>query len=158
MSLSNSRLAYQDCYELFDKALDEPRGIRVEVASIGAASYLRLRLHHARQINRAENRATYPDPAEPLHARSIYDIFVVRIDEDNASAWVYLDKQKVEIGRIESIEETRQIGAEPVLLQIEGPKASSEITGRAEAEGANSFEITHEIAHEIKPSTGIRRR
>lgn len=152
MSLSNSRLSYTDCYTLFDTALDEPRGIRVEVASIGAATYLRLRLHHARQINRAENKATYPDPGEPLHARSIYDIFVVRIEEDATGAWVYLDKQKVEIGRIESIEETKQIGAEPAMLQIEGPKDSFEL--RAE----DSFEITHEIAHEIKPSTGIRRR
>ena len=128
MSLSNSRLSYSDCYDLMDKALDEPRGIRVEVSDLNAANYLRMRMHHARQINRSENTRTYPDAAEPLHGRSIYDIFVVRIEEGPGSAWVYLDKQKVEIGRVEAIPETKQIGAEPELLQIEGPRASSELS------------------------------
>ena len=32
MSLSNSRMSYLDCFDLLDKALDEPRGIRVELA------------------------------------------------------------------------------------------------------------------------------
>jgi hypothetical protein len=35
----------------------------------------------ARSIDRAENRVTYADPAEALHGRSIYDIFVIRIDQ-----------------------------------------------------------------------------
>lgn len=123
MSLSNSRLAYADCYSILDQALEEPRGVRVEVASLNDANYLRMRIHHARAINRQENSRTYPDPDEPLHGRSVYDIFVVRIEEGEGHAWVYLDKQKVEIGRIEPIEDVKQIGQEPRPLMIEGPKA-----------------------------------
>jgi len=118
MSLSNSRLAYTDCYELLDKALDEPRGIRVEVPDLNAATYLRMRIQHARAINRAENEKTFPDPADPLHGRSVYDIFVVRIEDAGDHAWVYLDKQKVELGKVESIPEGHQIEAPRSIPQL----------------------------------------
>jgi hypothetical protein len=121
MSLSNSRLSYVDCFDLLNRALDEPRGIRVEVPSLDAAIYLRMRIHHARQIDRNENRSIYPDPGHYLHGRSIYDIFVIRV-ESGPPAWLYLDKQKVEIGRVESIPETKVLEAPQALLMIEGPK------------------------------------
>ncbi len=129
MSLSNSRLAYDDCFKLLDAALDEPRGIRVEVASSNDATYLRMRIHHARTIDRRENAATYIEKDHPLHGRSPYDILVVRIEDDHEGSWLYLDKQKVEIGRVESIPETKTLmGPEP-MLQIEGPKAEPEQYG-----------------------------
>lgn len=121
MSLSNSRLAYDDCYTLLDKALDEPRGIRVEVADESAAIYLRMRIHHARTIDRNDNAKTYPADS-PFHGRSPYDILVCRIENGGDTVWLYLDKQKVEIGRVESIEDQPQIESRP-MLQIEGPKA-----------------------------------
>ena len=122
MSLSNSRLAYNDCFELLDRALDEARGIRIELASADAATYLRMRIHHARQIDRRENKATYPDLDHPLHDRSPYDILVCRIEPDAGRAWLHLDKQKVEIGRIEPIPAEAQIEYHQVKM-IEGPKA-----------------------------------
>ena len=121
MSLSNSRLAYTDCFDLLDRALDEPRGIRIELADHNSANYLRMRIHHARTIDRNENTKTYPADHH-LHGRSPYDILVCRI-EGSAPAWLWLDKQKVEIGRIEAIEPGEQIEQAPEPLRLNGPQA-----------------------------------
>ena len=122
MSLSNSRLSYADCFALLEQALDEPRGIRVEVADEAAATYLRLRIHHARVIDRAENAKIYPDPDHYLHGRSIYDCFVCRIEAKPGEAWLWLDKQKVELGRIESIPEgARLVDGPKPMLQLAPP-------------------------------------
>ena len=121
MSLSNSRLSYTDCFDLLDRALDESRGLRIEVPDLNAANYLRMRIHHARQIDRNENKITYADPDAPLHGRSPYDILVVRIEATNGSGWVYLDKQKVDIISVEAIPDDHQIEYSPMKL-IEPPK------------------------------------
>ena len=121
MSLSNSRLAYGDCFELLDQALEEARGIRIELADENKANYLRMRIHHARQIDRNENKLTYPDLDHPLHGRSPYDILVCRIERETGRAWLHLDKQFVEIGRIEPIPAEAQIEYHQVKM-IEGPK------------------------------------
>ena len=126
MSLSNSRLSYTDCYTLLDRALDEPRGIRIEVSDLPAANYLRMRIHHARTIDRQENKVTYPDKDHPLHGRSPYDILVARIEGDGDQGLLYLDKQKVEILGIEPIPADYQVEFKPVRM-IEGPKAEPEI-------------------------------
>lgn len=121
MSLSTSRLAYTDCYTLLDAALDNPRGLRVEMRSIPAASYFRLRIHHARQIDRNDNAKTY-SPDHPLHACSPYDALTLRI-EPGPPIWLYLDRVRVELGRIEAIPEDHQIGQtslaphRPLLLE-----------------------------------------
>lgn len=129
MSLSNSRASYTDCFDLLDKALDEPRGTRVEILSgPRAATHFRMRIHQARQIDRAENRVTYPDPDHHLHGRSPYDILVLRI-EDGPPCWLYLDKQKVDLGVIEPIPEGYQIAPVEPVLRLEyrptGQPASS---------------------------------
>ena len=108
MSLNNSRRSYDDCFSLFDRALEADRGIRVEVDDIRAANYLRMRMHHARTIDRRDNKLIYPDPEDAMHGRSIYDVFVIRI-EDGEPAWVYLDKEKVTIGRVEEIATNHRI-------------------------------------------------
>jgi hypothetical protein len=125
MSLSNSRLSYTDCFALLDRALDEDRGIRIEVADLPAANYLRMRIHHARTIDRQENKVTYPDKDHPLHGRSPYDILVARI-EGNGVGVLYLDKQKVEILGVEPIPADYQVEFKPVRM-IEGPKAEPEV-------------------------------
>lgn len=122
MSLSNSRLSYSDCFKLLDQALEESRGIRVQVPNIESANYLRMRIHHARSIDRSDNKHTYEDPQHPLHGRSVYDELIVRIEESGDRGWVYLDKQKVEIGIVEPIPADHQVEfASPKA--IEGPKA-----------------------------------
>ena len=114
MSLNNSRRSYDDCFSLFDRALEADRGIRVEVDDIRAANYLRMRMHHARTIDRRDNKLIYPDPEDAMHGRSIYDIFVIRIEDGEPKAWVYLDKEKVTIGRVEDIPTDHKIEYRPV--------------------------------------------
>ena len=120
MSLNNSRRSYDDCFSLFDRALEADRGIRVEVDDIRAANYLRMRMHHARTIDRRDNKLIYPDPEDAMHGRSIYDVFVIRI-EDGEPAWVYLDKEKVTIGRVEEIATDHKIEyrAVPQIMRVD---------------------------------------
>lgn len=119
MSLSNSRASYEDCFKLLDAALDEPRGTRVEILSgPRAATHFRMRIHQARQIDRSENAKIYPDPDHHLHNRSVYDILVLRI-EDGPPCWLYLDKQKVDLGVIEPIPEGYQIAPTAPVLRLE---------------------------------------
>ena len=135
MSLSNSRLSYTDCFKLLDKAMDEARGIRVEVQDGDAANYLRMRIHHARQIDRKENVVVYPDTGHYLHGRSIYDEIVCRIENLDDRVFLYLDKQKVDILGVEPIPEGYAIAAPEPVLMIEGPKveATTDMTVLAQA-------------------------
>lgn len=152
MSLSNSRKSYDDCYKLLDQALEQERGIRIELSSTRDATYLRLRIHHARQIDRTENAFTY-EIGHPLHARSPYDILVCRIEGDGP-CWLYLDKQKVEIGRIEVIPEGHHIEGPAPMLQIEHRPMVRE--GIPEPEGEPTpFEIEDPAP---APTPLIRRR
>lgn len=118
MSLSTSRNAYLDCFVLLDRALDDARGIRVELRDEKAAIFFRLRIHQARQIDRAENRSLYSEPDHPLHGRSPYDCLTLRIDP-GPPCWLYLDKIHVEVGRVESIPKDYQIAAPKPALMIE---------------------------------------
>jgi hypothetical protein len=81
------------------------------------ATRLRLRIHQARAIDRAENAMTYPDD-HPLYNRSPYDCLVCRIEEADR-CWVYLDKQQVEIGIVEPIPEGYHIEQTTPVLRIE---------------------------------------
>ncbi len=118
MSLSTSRLAYTDCYELLDRAVEDTRGIRASVPTQAAATHLRMRIHQARAIDRSENAKTYAVD-HPMHGRSPYDIFTVRIEESPACFWLYLDRFKVDIGVVEPIPEDHLIEAPKPVLQIE---------------------------------------
>jgi hypothetical protein len=91
MVTSTSRLAFADCYDLLDKALEAPDGIRFAVSDIGLANQFRVRLHTARRINREDNKDTY-DKDHPLYGRSIYDTLVVRIREIEGKVFVYITK------------------------------------------------------------------
>lgn len=113
MPTSNSRLAFGDCYEILNMAMDDDQGARVKVPSLGDATHLRTRLHTARRIDREENAKTYEDKEHPMHGRSMYDKIVVRIKQLNGSVYLYLEK-------IASLTDD----AEPLseVLAIEPPK------------------------------------
>ncbi len=103
MSISTSRASYIDCYQYYDQALEEERGIRIQVQSYDYACHLRQRLHMARKIRREDNREIYPDPDHPMHGASPYDIVVVKIktEEDNR-VFVILEKIAM-LTRIEAL-------------------------------------------------------
>ncbi len=93
MSISTSRASYLDCYAYYDQALEEERGIRIQVQSYDYACHLRQRLHMARKIRREDNAEIYPDADHPMHGASPYDIVVVKIKtEDDGKVFVILEK------------------------------------------------------------------
>jgi hypothetical protein len=106
MSLTNSRLAYRDCYELMDEALKHEQGARASMGSEGSAMGYRIRMNKARQLDREFNKKVYQDPGHALHGGSIYDelIFTVREDE-TGNWWVYLRKT-IRPSVVEPIEES----------------------------------------------------
>lgn len=92
MVASTSRLAYLDCIELMDQALENTKGVKISFGEKGYALHYRTRLHTARTICRNDNRQAYPEN-HTLHGRSIYDGLVVREPrEEGGLWWVYIEK------------------------------------------------------------------
>ena len=120
MSVSNSHLAYTDCYELMDKALADEEGIRVQTADEKAATFFRMRCNQARAIDRRRNADTYPED-HPLCGGSQYDALVARIKQTATGWWVYIEHVGLELGKVEALSDVD----EPVITTqraIEGPK------------------------------------
>lgn len=91
MPTSTSRLAYSDCLSLMDAALEDSSGIRVKCPDAGRAWYLRLRMNKARAVVRQENARDY-ERDHPMHGRSVYDVIVITIENDEQAIWVKLQK------------------------------------------------------------------
>lgn len=109
MVTSSSRLAYNDVFPLLDKALAEPKGIRLRFASQELAWHFRLRLHTARRIDRKDNQMIYPDLEHPMHGRSIYDDIAARIRPDGEEGvWLYLEKISAREFEVESLSEVEE--------------------------------------------------
>lgn len=130
MSISQSRAAYVDCYEYFDRALEEDVGIRLRVPDVDKATFLRMRLHTARVIRRRDNAEIYK-PGDPMYNASPYDQITVKIANDDGKFYVILEKVQfiVDIEPLEPIEG---------LKTLEAPKA------RAEIEQDEPLRLTHE--------------
>ena len=101
MTVSTSRRAYADCYDLFDRALAAPLGIRNRCTDPGQANHLRVRLHQARILLRRESLSIYAEE-DPNHGASPYDSLMVRIREADDSWWVYIEPRAVN-GAIEEL-------------------------------------------------------
>lgn len=126
MSISTSRGSYRDCYEYYDQALEQSRGIRIQVNSYDYACHLRQRLHMARKIRREDNKEIYPDPSEPMHGASPYDNVVVKIKtEGDGKVFVLLEKIAM-LTRIEALPEEEDTLAlednSPRQIEHEEPK------------------------------------
>lgn len=101
MPLSNARLAYQDCFDIFDAALNDEKGARVEMPDVEQATFLRMRLHNARKIDRKDNTEVYSE-GDPMYGQSIYDKLTVRIREVGGKIWLYVEQIAL-IGKIEGL-------------------------------------------------------
>lgn len=119
MSISNSRQSYQDCYEVFDRAIADDRGCRVKLPSYDKATFFRMRLHQARKLDRQDKSLIYP-LGHPMHAASPYDPLVVRIRREKDDFYVYVEQIGAELGEIELLSEIYE--AEPLLLAQEEQK------------------------------------
>ncbi len=95
MNTSVSLYAYEDCYELLDRALEASEGIRALCKDGGDANQLRLRLHRARILSRSQSMAMYPDPNHPEHGKSVYDDLIVSMRAEGRKWWIYISRRKV---------------------------------------------------------------
>jgi hypothetical protein len=104
MSTSTSRLSYVDCYELMDRALDDPRGVRLKFEKEGDARYFRMRLHYARKIDREDNKSVY-ERDHPMWGISQYDRLCSRIRREREDWYLYLEHSNVGWVEIEDLGE-----------------------------------------------------
>lgn len=112
MTVSTSRLAFDDCFDLMDRTLEEPQGIRVRFPSFGAANYFRMRMHQARSLDREDNKLAY-DKGERLYGRSIYDPIKATVEEQGKAWWLILKKYSIEGLHIESLGPVEDQSDEP---------------------------------------------
>lgn len=104
MTAPATRLAYNDAFDAMNRALDDPTGIRIQVASKAEAYTLRSRLHYARRVDRSDN--SHLDESDELYGRSVYDPLVVRIKQDvEEEWWVYIERATLNHTVIESLSE-----------------------------------------------------
>lgn len=129
MSVSTSRLAYTDCYEVFDRALLSATGIRLPMASMDVATNFRMRMHQARKIDRQDNLKTYPDD-HPMHGQSQYDKYTVRLLTYEDGTWLHVEPRGagIDLEAIEDIPEgfqapTALLPASEPVRQLESPEA-----------------------------------
>lgn len=94
-----STLAYPDIKEILDQAL-EGNGLRAKFETRGTAIRFRQRANQFRAADRRENKASFPDPASPLHARSVYDPLIFKAPFPEGEKWVIV----IEVPRAEKIE------------------------------------------------------
>lgn len=108
MAINTSRLAYQDCYDLMEKAISDeyPTGLRIKFADFNEANHFRQRIHNARYVDRGENVKTYRAD-HVMHGRSVYDVLNCRIRQLADGWWLRLervDARKFEIEPLEAKE------------------------------------------------------
>lgn len=94
MPTSSAPAAYSDCYELLDRALASPSGIRIGFTEPGQANNLRLRLNTARKLDRNRSRELFPDD-DPRHGTSAYDSLMNKIREHDEKYYVYIEPRRV---------------------------------------------------------------
>jgi hypothetical protein len=105
MVISTSRLAYGDCFDLMDQAIESKKGTRVLCNDRDSAIFLRMRIHNARKIDRNDNLKEYPEES-PLYGRSIYDELMATIrDDTDGQSWLYLEKINTRTFHVEEIED-----------------------------------------------------
>jgi hypothetical protein len=109
-------MSYTDCYDIFEKAMEDPAGIRIPFDTEAAAKHYRMRMHNARAVDRRENIQTY-DKGHPMHGQSSYDILTltIKIGED-ATAFLYIEPKNkhLAIDEIEKLSEIESTDEEPV--------------------------------------------
>ena len=86
MALSESMAAYIDCYEIYDAARDNPKGVRVLIGEYNQAGIMRMRMNQARVLERKEAKRLY-DRTDPKYGKSENDKFRNKILEDTEGNW-----------------------------------------------------------------------
>jgi hypothetical protein len=132
MAVSTSRLAFSDCFDLLEKAINDSKGIRIKFASYDDAFNFRLRIHKARQIDRQDNMESYPE-GHQLYGRSVYDTISCKIRQFNGGAWLRLEKITAREFEIESLAEPPSEAELPLEPKLPPPTMMIRTEGREEA-------------------------
>jgi hypothetical protein len=105
MPLPNSILAFQDCTDFMDRALEDAAGARMIFMTEADAHNYRMRLNQARELDRRENKMIH-EPGKLLHGKSEYDIlqFTIR-DDTEGKWWIYARKMILDESRVELLSE-----------------------------------------------------
>lgn len=103
MALSNSTMAYLDCKEFLERALDESNGARIPFRDEGSAKYFQMRCNQYRTLDRTDSKLIY-EPGHNLHGKSAYDTLTLTIKPSpDGYAWVYAQQRTIPEGLIEPI-------------------------------------------------------
>lgn len=130
MSLIQSRQAYSDCREVFDKAIEDSEGVRVPMSTYNDAIYFRMRMHQARAIDRRDNKELYRDqPDHQLYNASQYDRLVVRVKNVDDRWYVYVEHGGVDVDTVEPLSGMPDMIEYEPPKQIEGPKEPLVVEG-----------------------------
>lgn len=86
-SFNKSLLAFRDLPDIFQRALDSEKGIKITCKNHAEAMSLRTRLHYYRRKDKERNALTYP-PDHILHSASVWDALICKVpprgtSEDN---------------------------------------------------------------------------
>lgn len=119
MSLSNATLAFTDCKEFLERALDADRGARVPFQTEEQAGYWRMRCYQFSKLDRKDNELVY-NPGDRMFGQSEYDCLSLVIKRStDGFFWVYAEKRTLDPGMIEDIPDEGiplQIDANPQQL------------------------------------------
>jgi hypothetical protein len=108
VSLPHQIAAYEDCFEIFDAALADPKGARACPITREKAYHLRMRMNMARYLHRRESMRMYP-VEDQRHGKSEYDKLKTTIKEDTSGEWwVYVERWGGDIAVIEPLTEVEE--------------------------------------------------
>lgn len=166
MSAPTTRQAYEAIYDIWNEALEDAKGIRVQLPDFAAANHLRMRLHQARSIAREDNSRIYADtPEHPMYGASIYDRLQCRIYTDaDRITWLYIEPRTADIiGKLQplsQIEDTRwqAPNSPPLPISHTGTKLltkRSESESNASTDDSSSMPSTPPAKVQVIP--GLRR-
>lgn len=126
MTVSTSRLAFEDCYAVMQAALDDKAGVMMRMASENAATHFRLRCHQARKIDRQFNAETY-EKGNPMHGCSAYDRLTIKIRQDETGIILVFEQTNLIPGDVISLTDGEAVPIDmpmlpPPLKMLEAPR------------------------------------
>lgn len=134
MSLSTSKASYADCFEIFDKAIEDGEGARVKMKDQGQAIYMRTRMHMARTLDRQINGTIY-ERGDAKYNTSVYDGWVCRIKQIGGEYYLYVERVDRDLAQIESLSKVEgltriEYREEPIEVEHREVKALPKPTRR----------------------------
>jgi hypothetical protein len=129
MTTSTSKLAFNDCEDVFIRALEQEVGVRVMFTTYGKAKHFIGRMHRFRELDRKDNAENF-EKGHPLHGKSNYDQVVCREPwketfADGEGWWVDIEKMTIDNLIIEPIA-PRELPVYVEQKRLEKPKEAAE--------------------------------